>query len=520
MRFVKRSRRDSPAISIVLLDWQVRESFHLFHYLARQTLPRDRFEVILVEYYSHVADGLRPHEDQLDTWLLLEMPEDCYYHKHLMYNAGIVVARGDVVVFMDSDAMVRESFLATLASACAAPDVVVHLDQFRNIRRDLYPFRFPSFEEVLGDGCINNVGGLTRGLGDTSDPLHARNYGACMAARRADLIGIGGADEHRDYLGHICGPYDMTFRLINTGKREVWLDDEFTYHTWHPGQAGEDNWMGPHDGRHMSTTALRALATGRVLPLEENPAIRALRTTGIAPEAALELLIRRDARREWRIGTAEGAADTSYEGLLECYRGAQLVQTRDGYAVRWPEDQQTPRAARCNSLSFASLAEARAAVDGCFRAIDRLRIKAIARLVWLSHLLELGWDALRKRKLTLRNLFSRAGSDRLAKGVREGAFVSSDIANLIAMLLLLPRSETARRSVVVLGAGEATVLRSCMTLGLLPRCAVSRVGDTAQASTIVSRAALEQRRLLVSVGAFVRFHENFSACRRTDVLVA
>ena len=64
--------------------------------------------------------------------------------------------------------------------------------------------------------------GKTTGLLDNVDPLHTRNYGACMSALREDLLKIGGADEHIDYLEHICGPYEMTFRLVNAGKREVW----------------------------------------------------------------------------------------------------------------------------------------------------------------------------------------------------------------------------------------------------------------------------------------------------------
>jgi hypothetical protein len=121
------------------------------------------------------------------------------------------------------------------------------------------------------------MAGKTTGLLDTIDPLHTRNYGACMSALREDLINIGGADEHIDYLGHICGPYEMTFRLVNAGKKEVWHEDEFLYHVWHPGQAGFGNYLGPHDGKHVSTTALQCRKTQRILPLVENSAIRMLR---------------------------------------------------------------------------------------------------------------------------------------------------------------------------------------------------------------------------------------------------
>ena len=302
MKVIKRSARPNPKLSLILLDWSVRESFHLLHYLGQQDVPRDAFEVLVVEYYSRVSQAIRKFEDQVDTWLLLEMPEDCYYHKHVMYNAGIVLARGDICVICDSDAMVRPGFIRAIVEAFEKdPRVVLHLDQFRNNRRDLYPFNFPSFEAVEGEGCINNAGGRTAGILDRKDPIHSRNYGACMCARRSDLIAIGGADEHVDFVGHICGPYDMTFRLVNHGRTELWHPSEFMYHTWHPGQAGMDNYLGPHDGHHLSTTSLDALASRRVAPLLENPAIRALREGNADSGERLQgQLIRPEGPAEWR----------------------------------------------------------------------------------------------------------------------------------------------------------------------------------------------------------------------------
>lgn len=291
MKVIKTSHRSNPRLSLVFLDWSVREGFHVLHYLRNQTALRDRFEVILVEYYDRVSEQARKCEDQLDTWLLLEMPADCYYHKHLMYNAGIVVSRGEIVMFGDSDAMVRPTFIETiLKNFDRDPLIVYHMDQFRNVRRSLYPFNFPTFEEVLGEGCINNAGGRTTGILEENDRTHGRNYGACMCARRSDLIAIGGADEDLSYLGHICGPYDMTFRLMNFGRRLVWETDEYMYHTWHPGSDGVENYFGPHDGLHMSTTAFQALCLGRVKPLVENQAVRQLRT-GSSATASLSSVI-------------------------------------------------------------------------------------------------------------------------------------------------------------------------------------------------------------------------------------
>ena len=292
MKIIKTSERHKAKLSMVLLDWSVRESFHLLHYLQQQTASRDEFEVIVVEYYDRISDTLKPFEDQVDTWVLLEMPTECYYHKHLMYNTGIALSRGSIIMIGDADAMVRETFVETIINAFSQdPKIVYHIDQFRNIRRDLYPFNYPSFDEVLGDGCINNMGGKTAGILDEDDPMHSRNYGACMCARKNDLIIIGGADEHINYLGHVCGPYDMTFRLMNYGSRLVWETEEYMYHTWHPGSDGGDNFIGPHDGKNMSTTAFQAFLTGRVKPLVKNKVIHWLQKSGSIQQPINERII-------------------------------------------------------------------------------------------------------------------------------------------------------------------------------------------------------------------------------------
>jgi hypothetical protein len=302
-----------PKVSIILLDWSCRESFHVLDYLQNQTVPRSQYEVLWIEYHNHKASEIEKKLRQcelsgklpiLDQWVLLEIPQDVYFHKHLMYNTGIFLSRGRVVVVCDSDAMLRETFVQTIIDSFEEiPNLVLHLDEVRNNNKRLYPFNYPSIDEVIGEGSINWQDGKTTGLWDMEDILHSRNYGACMAALRKDLISIGGADEHVDYLGHICGPYEMTFRLVNFGRKEVWHPSEFLYHVWHPGQAGENNYVGPHDGKHMSTRALEVRRTGRVLPLVENPAIKMLRVNGAGASSGslFSLVISEDRLRDWSI---------------------------------------------------------------------------------------------------------------------------------------------------------------------------------------------------------------------------
>jgi hypothetical protein len=276
-----------PLVSIILLDWSCRDSFHILHYLNNQAVPKEKYEIIWIEYYgrrpTEIEAGLKECERLgklpiVEKWIGMGIPENIYYHKHLMFNIGIITSNGKIITFCDSDAMVSATFVDSIINAFKEDkNIVLHMDEVRNIDKSFFPFDYPSIEEVKGKGCINWKDGKTTGLLDREDPLHTRNYGACMSALREDLISIGGADEHIDYLGHICGPYEMTFRLVNAGKKEVWHQEEFLYHTWHPGTDGRKNYLGPHDGRNVSTTALETRRKGRVMPLAENPAIRMLR---------------------------------------------------------------------------------------------------------------------------------------------------------------------------------------------------------------------------------------------------
>ncbi|KKL47823.1 hypothetical protein LCGC14_2331700, partial [marine sediment metagenome] len=245
----------------------------------------------------------------VDVYALLKMSRELCYHKHLLLSAGLLLARGRIVCFCDSDAMVRPSFVQSIIEHFEAqPGTVLHHDEVRNNNERFYPFGHPDFDDVIGEGAINWTGTTTTGIVDTVDPLHTRNYGACMSAKRRDLIAVGGADEHTDYLGHICGPYGLTFRLVNYLRRERWHESEFIYHVWHPGQAGDNNFGGPHDGRHMSTRALDVRRTGLVRPAVENDAILMLRTKapGWRDESALREAVINDRRAAgWVIDQTE-----------------------------------------------------------------------------------------------------------------------------------------------------------------------------------------------------------------------
>jgi glycosyltransferase involved in cell wall biosynthesis len=300
-----------PRVSIILIDWGVRESFHSLHYLNRQSVDRRDYELIWVEFYQREPEDLHRMVSAspggyplLDKWIVLGYPGDYVYHKHRMYNVGLLAAQGDICVICDSDAVFSPIFLERLLQTFAEkPNSVVHLDEVRNTNPAFYPFNYPSIQEIVEKGSINWQGHVTLGLDNSPDKIHHANYGACLAAWRKDLRAIGGADEDLDYLGYVCGPYELTFRLVNYGRSEHWLTDEFLYHTWHPNQyGGNTDYQGPHDGAHLSLLALDARASRRIGPCLPCPFRRHFGKNKHLPEERLREILRHPPEPFWQHG--------------------------------------------------------------------------------------------------------------------------------------------------------------------------------------------------------------------------
>jgi len=120
----------------------------------------------------------------------------------------------------------------------------------------------------------------------------------------------------------------------------MWETDEFLYHTWHPGSDGVDNYMGPHDGRNMSTTALQTLCSGRVDPWLENPAIQRLRTgqAGDVAELLIDPAYRQTFQRPEPAGPAKvDGPERVLEGAFASYHGYDVYES-DGSFYAAPQD--------------------------------------------------------------------------------------------------------------------------------------------------------------------------------------
>ena len=447
MRFVvNEPARGEIDVSLVLPDWACRESFHVLDYLAEQTVARGRYEIVWIEYYDRPSPRLERRiaaaraggrAPPVDIYAVMEMDPAVCYHKHLMYNLGILLARGRIVCFADSDAMVRPTFVESIVRAFEAqPGIVLHLDEARNNRPSFYPFSHPAFEDVTGFGCINWIDGRPAGLLDRADPLHTRNYGACMAALRDDLIAVGGADMHADYLGHICGPYEMTWRLVNAGRREVWADDEWLYHTWHPGQAGDRNVAGPHDGMSISTRALQSRRDGRVTPFAENPAVAMLRADRDAAQAELlDVLIEPKWRTEWQ-----------YSGLETAERSFDLGSRR----IRLKEHG-------CGEAAAVDL-------DAAARPLFGTSLSGLARLRLYPLVLRIAWRQLKVKRRAAAWSRCDPGAPRAREWLRKLRALKAFLGRILAFdrywfrqcwMALSYAAQEGRRELALYGEGDA-----------------------------------------------------------------
>ena len=269
----KNSAPHAPRLSFILLDWGCRERFNTLDWLLKQDIPKDQYELIWVELYDRVVDEVMEKAD-----VVITCNQRGAYHKHIGYNIGLLQAQGELVCVCDSDAVFPPGFVRSVFHSfriereeMAVPLVLMHYEWRTSL---LYP-----------DGLSD-----TMSLKDSARwqwwPLIV-NEGACMTVRRSDAIRFGGFDEHPSYIGYLCGPYDLGWRLVNAGWPEIWHDESVAlWHFAHPDPIGTNGQKAslkqlmekayPHIHGH-ALTAVEAFSMGRFQPLLENPKIWALR---------------------------------------------------------------------------------------------------------------------------------------------------------------------------------------------------------------------------------------------------
>ncbi len=271
-------------VSIILIDWGVRESFHSIDYLNNQTMFRKDYEIIWIEYYNHRPKFIQDHvaKGNIDKCIVLN--KEGMYFKHLMMNEGIVASNGEIIVLCDSDAIYSPTFVESIVTTFDNNEnIVLFLDQVRIYNKNYYPFKYIPWEKLKQKTDFHVE---PPGLKTLYDPIHSRNYGSCFCATKESIIEMGGLDEHPSYHCFFCGAFELGWRMVNNGYKEIWHLSEWSFHTWHP-WVTSDEIKGEHDGWCVNSTTVEILETKRIAPLVENKKIAALRLKSIINNSSI-----------------------------------------------------------------------------------------------------------------------------------------------------------------------------------------------------------------------------------------
>ena len=313
-----RTPHSRPIVSIVIGDWSGAPGVTaVLEALDHQDIPREQFEVVWVDWTIDTSAAERWLEERrangrdpvIDRWVVLERSraEPCL--PAVLANVGIVASRGEIVTLLDVPALVTPSFVRSIADHfLGEPSSVLHLDAV--VASTVESSVKQSPEHVLRH-ATNWARFRTVGTANADDAWRVRDYSACLSALRNDLVLVGGVEQHRAMYGRGVS-HELTWRLGQAGRREVWHRREFVFRT---GQRGEAYGV-PSVHREVSPLAQDIRRTRRTQPLVRNGAFISLRSFEIGP--ALAEVLREEPRQAWwnsvcstafidgRIAAAEG----------------------------------------------------------------------------------------------------------------------------------------------------------------------------------------------------------------------
>jgi GT2 family glycosyltransferase len=175
-------------------------------------------------------------------------------------NTGVDLARGDVVAFLDDDAVAAPDWLERLAAAYADPDVVAAGGLVTPAWVESRPAWFPpEFDWVIG--CSHS------GMPERAAPV--RNLvGANMSLRRATLISLGGFSSLLGRKGADAAGCEETELCIRAGRSRpgavvVYDPSAEVFHRVSPARATKSYFLRRCLGEGRSKAAVASLAGAR-----------------------------------------------------------------------------------------------------------------------------------------------------------------------------------------------------------------------------------------------------------------
>lgn len=266
--------------------------------LARQTIPAERFEILVVDSASTadvVAQMARLVGDTPNARLLrVDQPGVSFAR-----NAGAAAARGCYLAYLDDDAIPAPDWMASILTAIAEITPPPALIGGRILPRWEAPLPAWWPPQLRGTLSIIEVEGL--GEYRTSDlPAGLEPYGANMVVHVPTLLAMGGFGHHSGRVG------------------EVLLSDEEVQLAWRLQAAG-------HSARYDS----RIVVEHQIQASRLTPAwlLSRLYWQGVSTVATLRLIGRREAVQRELLRRLAVAALLAPSGLLP-YSSTRLLACR------------------------------------------------------------------------------------------------------------------------------------------------------------------------------------------------
>ncbi|GAC1353134.1 MAG: hypothetical protein NVSMB1_23330 [Polyangiales bacterium] len=178
--------REPLRISVVIATYNRQALLtRLLQQLAEQTMPPDRFEVIVVDDGSQAP--VSPHLESVHFPYHLTLLAQANAGAAAARHAGIMHAQGDLIVIVDDDMQVPPEFLSEHDAAHPDHSRRVVLGQFRDHGAiDTLPL----FERYHASSVASWVKALSGGLALVGNNLWTGN----VSLRRRDYLDVGGFD--------------------------------------------------------------------------------------------------------------------------------------------------------------------------------------------------------------------------------------------------------------------------------------------------------------------------------------
>jgi GT2 family glycosyltransferase len=198
-----------PRISVVVPAFEASASIErCLAALAHQTLAPEQYEVIVVDDGS--TDDTANRASRCGA-RVVRLPRN--QGPAQARNAGLAIARGELIVFTDSDCEPTSGFLAALTAPMRDACISATKGAYKSNQRALVP-RFVQLEYES----------RYRHTVDASNVDFIDTYAACY--RRVDLVRLGGFDPRF----RMCEDQELSFRLAEAGLKMRFVPDARTYH--------------------------------------------------------------------------------------------------------------------------------------------------------------------------------------------------------------------------------------------------------------------------------------------------